>query len=101
VLIRIFSWLSAIFWIGLGTIFALRMPHMAEGLSFTSPDGLTGLRAIVSRPAHRYRNSCPLLCFEWAGSAYLCQRALRADSQRFDCLEWGWTTRLRGHKFAT
>ena len=47
-MIRFLSWLSAIFWIGLGTIFMLRMQYLAEGLSFTSPDGLTGLRAIVS-----------------------------------------------------
>jgi hypothetical protein len=48
VMIRFLSWLSAIFWISLGIIFMLRMQHMAEGLSFTTPDGLTGLRAIVS-----------------------------------------------------
>jgi hypothetical protein len=48
VTIRFLSWLSAIFWIGLGIVFMLRMQNMAEGLSFTSPDGLTGLRAIVS-----------------------------------------------------
>ena len=47
-MIRLLSWISAIFWIGLGIVFLLRMEHMAEGLSFTSPDGLTGLRAIVS-----------------------------------------------------
>jgi hypothetical protein len=47
-MIRFLSWLSAIFWIGLGILFLLRMEHMAEGLSFTSPDGLTGLRAIVA-----------------------------------------------------
>jgi hypothetical protein len=47
-MIRFLSWLSAIFWLGLGLIFMLRMEHMAEGLSFTGPDGLTGLRAIVS-----------------------------------------------------
>jgi hypothetical protein len=47
-MIRFLSWLSAIFWISLGIVFMLRMQHMAEGLSFTSPDGLTGLRAIVS-----------------------------------------------------
>jgi hypothetical protein len=47
-MIRFLSWLSAIFWIGLGIIFMLRTQQMAEGLSFTSPDGLTGLRAIVA-----------------------------------------------------
>jgi hypothetical protein len=47
-MIRFLSWLSAVFWISLGIVFMLRMQHMAEGLSFTSPDGLTGLRAIVS-----------------------------------------------------
>ena len=47
-MIRFLSWLSAIFWTGLGILFLLRMEHMAEGLSFTSPDGLTGLRAIVA-----------------------------------------------------
>ncbi len=47
-MIRFLSWLSAIFWISLGLIFMLRMQHMAEGLSFTSPDGRTGVRAIVS-----------------------------------------------------
>jgi len=47
-MIRFLSWISAIFWIGVGIVFLLRMEHMAEGLSFTSPDGLTGLRAIVS-----------------------------------------------------
>jgi hypothetical protein len=48
VTIRFLSWLSAIFWISLGIVFMLRMQQMAEGLSFTSPDELTGLRAIVS-----------------------------------------------------
>src|SRR6266478_4617143 len=47
-MMRFLAWLSAVFWIGLGIVFLLRMPQMAEGLSFTSPDGLTGLRAIVS-----------------------------------------------------
>jgi hypothetical protein len=47
-MIRFLSWLSAIFWTGLGILFMLRMEHMAEGLSFTSSDGLTGLRAIVA-----------------------------------------------------
>src|SRR5258708_26495992 len=40
--------LRGVCWIGLGIVFLLRMPQMAEGLAFTSPDGLTGLRAIVS-----------------------------------------------------
>src|SRR5258707_2940819 len=47
-MIRFLAWLSAVFWIGLGIVFMVRMQHMAEGLAFTSPDGLTGLRAIVS-----------------------------------------------------
>jgi hypothetical protein len=47
-MMRFLAWLSAVFWIGLGIVFLLRMPQMAEGLAFTSPDGLTGLRAIVS-----------------------------------------------------
>jgi hypothetical protein len=47
-MIRLLSWLSAIFWISLGVLFMLRMPRMVEGLSFTSPDGLTGLRAIFA-----------------------------------------------------
>jgi hypothetical protein len=47
-MMRFLSWLSAIFWIGLGIVFMLRTQRMAEGLSFTSPDGLTGLRAIVA-----------------------------------------------------
>jgi hypothetical protein len=48
VIIRFLSWLSAIFWISLGLIFMLRMQPMTEGLSFTRPDGRTGVRAIVS-----------------------------------------------------
>jgi hypothetical protein len=47
-MIRFLSWLSAIFWISIGLVFTLRMQHMAEGLSFTSSDGLPGLRAIVA-----------------------------------------------------
>jgi hypothetical protein len=47
-MIRFLSWLSAAFWTGLGILFMLRMEHMAEGLSFTTSDGLTGLRAIVA-----------------------------------------------------
>ncbi len=47
-MMRFLAWLSAVFWVGLGIVFLLRMPQMAEGLAFTSPDGLTGLRAIVS-----------------------------------------------------
>ena len=47
-MIRFLAWLSAILWIGLGMLFMLRMQHMAEGRSFTSSDGLTGLRAIVA-----------------------------------------------------
>src|SRR5258707_12617607 len=47
-MMRFLAWLSAVFWIGLGIVFLLRMPQMAEGLAFTSPDGLTGVRAIVS-----------------------------------------------------
>jgi hypothetical protein len=49
-MIRFLSWLSAAFWTGLGILFMLRMEHMAEGLSFTTSDGLTGLTAIVAGP---------------------------------------------------
>jgi len=48
-IIRFLSWLSAIFWTGLGILFLLLpMERIAEGLSFTRSDGLTGFRAIVA-----------------------------------------------------
>jgi hypothetical protein len=36
-MIRLLSWLSAIFWIGLGIVFLLRMEHMAEGCHLQVP----------------------------------------------------------------
>src|SRR6266446_3904948 len=47
-MIRFLSWLSAVFWIFLGVAFMLRMRQMLDGVAFTSPDGLTGVRAIFA-----------------------------------------------------
>src|SRR5712664_3746369 len=101
-MMRFLAWLSAVFWIGLGIVFLLRMPQMAEGLAFTSPDGLTGLRAIVSGLHIAIGTVILVFCLNrltcWE---YSCRHALRAGLRLSDCLEWSRITRLLLRRFAT